>query len=467
MLNHQMKKFTNSLIAFLSLILLLKLITLAIYPFHHPSEVRYAAIAMRMVLTGNFLMPYFDPITPFFGKPPLSFWASAISFKIFGFSEFAGRLPHLLALVLICFVMYRAVKKIYDEKTALISVLILASSLLFYALHSVMTEAFLLLGMTLISCSFILAEWPLFFLGCIVAMLTKGPVGIVMPCLAIPVYLTLTKSWKNFFRDFPFVRGALIFLAATLPWFYLAEKNYPGFLEYFLLGENFGRFAKSDWEGDRYGNAHRVMFGAIWYFFAASVMPALLALFLRPRQIFFSFVAEARQDKNFLFFALSLAIPLILLTFMCNMIMTYAIYSLVPFAIVLARILVKIKWEKFSYFLGYTTITLYTFAILAFLAKPKILLEHLNQQAYLISQIPEKNFELFALGEARTSFTLYWQTRDKLKIVNAQNFEQVNPHSYLVDTSASYLKLTSKQKSQLKEITCTIKHRACLYEKIT
>lgn len=471
-------KFLKRLLQLTCLVFVLKLVTIFLQPLHHPSEARYAAIAMRMAVTGNYLMPFFDPITPFFGKPPLAFWASALSIEVFGFNEFAARLPHYLALLLTCLTLYVSSKKTFNKKTAVISVVTLSTSILFYGIHSVMTEAFLLLGMTLIFTSFIptmrgeTKYGPVFFLGCVIAMLTKGPVGIVMPCLAIPLYLTIAREWKSFFKNFPIICGSIFFLAATLPWFLLAEKSYPGFLEYFFIGENLGRFMKSGWEGDRYGNAHHVAFGTIWYYFVVTAIPALLALFIRPKQVTNVFVREIKLDKAFLFYSLSFAAPLLLLTFMSNMIPTYPVYAIAPFSVVMARILAKMEWKKFTKFLPYTAIILYLIIIIGFAARPTKLIQKLNYQEYLLSQIPEEEYQLYYLGDNRSIFTLHWETKDELKIITTEDFSKVSDSknelpAYVISNEYIYDRLTAQERSELKLITCTKKRKVCLYESIS
>jgi 4-amino-4-deoxy-L-arabinose transferase-like glycosyltransferase len=126
---------------------------------------------------------------------------------------------------------------------ATFSVLTISATLICYTLPSVMTESFLLLGMTMISCSFWLQinsdkiknfYGYCFFIGSAIAMLTKGFVGIAFPGLAIFIYLLISKRWREFFQKFPIIVGATIFIGLSLPWFILAEKGYPGFLEYFI-----------------------------------------------------------------------------------------------------------------------------------------------------------------------------------------------------------------------------------------
>jgi 4-amino-4-deoxy-L-arabinose transferase-like glycosyltransferase len=475
----------KKLLFFVIAIFVLKIVLLGIYPYCHPSEARYAYIAMRMELFGNYLMPYFDAATPFFAKPPLSFWASAISFKIFGFNEFAGRLPHLLALMMVCFFVHHCIAKIYDKKTAIISVLILVSCLLFGSLHSVMTEAFLLLGMTTITFSFwmqIQSEKPkniygyLFFVGCVISMLAKGPVGILMPCLPIFVYLVLSSRWRELFQKFPIFSGTILFIAFGLSWFVLAEIKYPGFLEYFFVGENFSRFSNAGWSGDRYGVAHKVSTGMIWVFFTIGTFPVILLLF-KPKTIFKT-ILEIVKDKNsrqasFYFFFLSLIIPLVILTFMRNMIVTYAMYGLVPFAVIVAIIIAEKKWYNFAYFCAGFTIIIHGAAIAASLIHNPILEERLNFQEYLIKQIPEKilkadDFTLYYIGRDDGVFALKWYTKERVRFLNEDNFmqnlESDKLEKYIIARDLEYSILPKEYQVKLEKISCAKGHKTCLYK---
>jgi len=360
----------------------------------------------------------------------------------------------------------------------MIAVVVISSSLLFLVIHSVMTEAFLLLGMTMISTSFLLVMNKekndkknydlLFFLGCVISMLTKGPVGIVMPCLSIPFYLSYNQEWKKFFQKFPLIYGGIFFILAAFPWFFFAEKNYPGFLKYFFLGENLGRFIESGWQGDRYGKAHHVMFGMIWVFFIATTLPTISALFIKPKTIAKTFIYELKNDRDFQFFFLSFLLPMILLTFMRNMIGTYPVYVLTPFSILMARILAKIKWEKFVYFLSYLTISIYLIAIVILAFLPAEIHQKINYQSYLLDQIPTKNYQIYYLDDKRKIFTIYWQTKDKVKILDKNSFDLINVTNptpiYVLSDSDIYDRLSKTQKSKLKNLACTKNNRACLYE---
>jgi 4-amino-4-deoxy-L-arabinose transferase-like glycosyltransferase len=87
----------KSVLWLLASVLLARLALSALIPFMDTTEPRYAEIARIMAQSNDWITPWFNNGVPFWGKPPLSFWAQALSFKLFGVNEFAGRLPSWLA----------------------------------------------------------------------------------------------------------------------------------------------------------------------------------------------------------------------------------------------------------------------------------------------------------------------------------------------------------------------------------
>ena len=71
----------------------------AVLPLMDKTEARYGEISRLMSETGNWITPQIDYGLPFWAKPPLSTWASALSISIFGSAEFFVRLPYLIVLV--------------------------------------------------------------------------------------------------------------------------------------------------------------------------------------------------------------------------------------------------------------------------------------------------------------------------------------------------------------------------------
>jgi hypothetical protein len=75
----------------LALAVLVRLLFLGSYPLADTTEARYAEVARLMLVSGDWITPQIEAGVPFWGKPPLSFWLTAGSFKLFGISEFAAR----------------------------------------------------------------------------------------------------------------------------------------------------------------------------------------------------------------------------------------------------------------------------------------------------------------------------------------------------------------------------------------
>ena len=265
-----------------------RLLTLSAYPLHDTTEARYAEIARLMVVSGDWIMPQIEPGVPFWGKPPLSIWLTAASFKLLGFSEFAARLPAFLLTLVTAVLTFRIGKKLYSEKAALAACVILVTSMLgFVASGAVMTDAALMFATTLSLVSFCLTvrdSTPFgrygFFVGLGLGLLAKGPIALVLVGVPTLVWSLWQKNLSWLWRALPWGTGTIVMLAITGPWYLLAEINSPGFLEYFLVGEHWLRFVESGWQGDLYGSAHARPHGTILIYAIAAALPwSIIALY--------------------------------------------------------------------------------------------------------------------------------------------------------------------------------------------
>lgn len=289
-----MTRTINTLLWLLCSVLAIRLGLGAILPFADTTEPRYAEIARIMAETGDWITPWFDNGVPFWGKPPLSFWAQALSFKLFGINEFAGRLPSWLANAGIVYLVYATTRALHaraDTDVARVSglwaaVIYSTTALGFISAGTVMTDSFLVLATTLVIASLIIRlqggstlwGWA-FFIGLAMGLLAKGPLALVLTGLPVFVWVALTRQWQTLWQCLPWLRGTLLMLTLVLPWYILAELKTPGFLEYFIVGEHIKRFIVSDWPGDLYGDAHDFTRGTIWlYLLLASFPWGLVAL---------------------------------------------------------------------------------------------------------------------------------------------------------------------------------------------
>ena len=84
---------------FFFLVVLIRLFFNGVIPLMDKTEARYAEIARLMAETGEWVVLQIDYGIPFWAKPPLSTWASALSIQLFGAAEFFVRLPYALVCI--------------------------------------------------------------------------------------------------------------------------------------------------------------------------------------------------------------------------------------------------------------------------------------------------------------------------------------------------------------------------------
>ncbi|MGF1753866.1 glycosyltransferase family 39 protein [Vibrio makurazakiensis] len=345
--------------------LVLRLISLATYPLMDTTEARYGEMARLMVETGNWLTPQFDYGVPFWGKPPLFTWMSAVGIELFGLSEFAVRAPHWLAGVLTIILMaYMARKSGYS---ALVTSIVLATCGIFsIAAGAVMTDMALTLSMTIAMAGFYFCWlgkgeirkdkiWGYVgFIGLACGLLAKGPVAIVIMGIAVFPWLViqhgLVGAFVQLWKRFPIIGGLVVMLAIALPWYIMAEIATPGFIDYFIIGEHFSRFVVSGWEGDLYGSAHDQPRGMIWLFWIQSAAPwsiVLPLLAFRRREK----VKQLNQDNPGLFSFLTcwLLSPLILFSLAGNILPAYILPGIPALGLMVAMLVIKTDKKWFSH----------------------------------------------------------------------------------------------------------------------
>jgi len=329
-------------LAVLVTVLCVRLVSLAFYPLMDTTEARYGEMARLMVDTGNWLTPLFDYGVPFWGKPPLHTWMSALGIELLGISEFAVRFPHWLAAVAVLALTGYFAKQL--KVSALQVAILLATTAVFYvSAGAVMTDMALTLGMTLAMVGFYLCwqgrvVWGyLGFVGLAIGLLAKGPVVLVLMGLAVGLWLLwqygLIKPWKQLYNRVPLLGGLGLMLFLSLPWYFMAEQATPGFLQYFIVGEHWLRFVDSGWQGDLYGSAHDKIRGTIWLFFAVSALP--WSLFI-PRALWRLWQAGSGFDKTTKFFICWMLSPLILFTFAGNILPAYVLPGIPGMGLLLA-----------------------------------------------------------------------------------------------------------------------------------
>jgi 4-amino-4-deoxy-L-arabinose transferase-like glycosyltransferase len=167
----------------------------------------YAALSVEMMHSDNWLEVYMRG-GDYLDKPPLLFWISALSFKLFGVGNFTYRLFPVLLSFLGIFSTYKLSRLFYTATVSYYAAILFATSqAVFLMNHDVRTDNILTTCITL-------AIWQLMafvqngksrhaLLGCVaigLAMLAKGPIGLIAPAIVVGIHLLLTRQLAICFK---------------------------------------------------------------------------------------------------------------------------------------------------------------------------------------------------------------------------------------------------------------------------
>lgn len=222
----------------------------------------YAEMSREMLGSGDLLDFRNRLIDRYLDKPPLLFWLSVFSYYLFGLSEFAYRLPTLLATLLGVYSTYRMAQIYYEDREVpyLAAIFLFSCQAWFLINHDVRTDA--LLANFVIFASWQLAAYLkrkravnflLAFVGIGLAMMAKGPIGLMVPVIGFGSDLLIRKRWKDIFRP-EWVAGILIILLTLSPMLVSLYRQYGTYgLEFFFWTQSFGRITGSNYWQDSSG----------------------------------------------------------------------------------------------------------------------------------------------------------------------------------------------------------------------
>jgi hypothetical protein len=230
----------------------------------------YAAISVEMMQSDNWLEVYMRG-GDYLDKPPLLFWISALSFKWFGVGNFTYRLFPVLISFLGIFATYRLSRLYYSKQISTYAAVIFATSqAVFLMNHDIRTD-------NLLTTFIVIAVWQLLafvqtgknrhaFLGSTaigLAMLAKGPIGLIAPVMVVGIQLLLTRQLRLVWR-WQWLVGIGIIILILLPMsigLYQQFDAHPekvvngqtgvSGLKFFYWTQSFGRITgESVWDND-------------------------------------------------------------------------------------------------------------------------------------------------------------------------------------------------------------------------
>ncbi|MCC7301907.1 MAG: glycosyltransferase family 39 protein [Bacteroidia bacterium] len=205
-------------------------------------EINFSECAREMIVTGNYAFPQIN-FLPFWEKPPLFIWMQALSMHAFGINEFAARFPNVLCSVLTLLTLFRIGKKLRGHTFGLYWVLLYAGSVLphFYFRSAIIDpwfNLFIFLGAEQIILGLheeSAGKRPLLagmWTG--LAMLTKGPVALLIVLLCLGVHLLIVRGRGISFLQA--LRFGFAFLLSGGSWFiYLILSGKSELLGEFIL----------------------------------------------------------------------------------------------------------------------------------------------------------------------------------------------------------------------------------------
>jgi 4-amino-4-deoxy-L-arabinose transferase-like glycosyltransferase len=231
---------------------------------------QYASMSLEMLRTGSYLEIYHRG-ADYIDKPPLIFWTTALSFKLFGVSNFTYKLPSVLFTLLGLLSTFQFARMFYGKMPAYVATLVLASCQAWFQINQdVRTD-------TILAACTIFAVWQLArfnesrktihvvwaSLGMAGAMLTKGPIGLMVPVLAFATDAILKRKWASLFR-WQWIMAGIIILICLAPmiiglWRQFdatgGKQTYNGFigsgLRFYFWTQSFGRLTgESTWKNN-------------------------------------------------------------------------------------------------------------------------------------------------------------------------------------------------------------------------
>jgi 4-amino-4-deoxy-L-arabinose transferase-like glycosyltransferase len=191
-----------------------------------PDEAHYAQLTREMLRAGNWMMPLLDGM-PYIDKPVLFHWLQGLAISVLGETETAMRLPSAIAAVVLFWMTRWMGVQLFDDRVGLRAWLMLATMPLTFLLGSIgvfdMVFTVFLFGAVAFALVASLRNRPrlqyVSYVLLSLAVMTKGPVALVLAGLFFLVGLCCGKPARTALLSLRWATGSVIAIVVSLPWF--------------------------------------------------------------------------------------------------------------------------------------------------------------------------------------------------------------------------------------------------------
>ncbi len=325
-------------------------------PITDPVESNYALTAKEMVLSADWVSPRIYG-NVWFDKPIFFYWLTALSFQLFGFSEWAARLAPALFAAVGVVLLYWFVSKTNTRRSALLAVVIMGTSFEYILLAKLVITDMVFFVFNCAALGFFYLgyvkmdgtkRWYLAaYVSMALAVLTKGPIGALLPTLVMLLVILLQRNWTEL-KEMYLLIGVLLFAIVALPW-YAAMYTLHGmeFINNFFGVHNYLRATVSEHPKDNVS----------YYYLAVFVLSMLPWSALAVKALIQGY-KDLRSQKSplLLFLFLWIVAYFGFYSLMATKYLTYTFPILFPVAILTAiqleRMLAQGKTKEIFYWIG-------------------------------------------------------------------------------------------------------------------
>lgn len=309
-------------------------------PLLDPDEPRYAQASVEMMNSGDWINPQLNAQSRW-DKPVLFYWLILWSYFVMGVSEFSARFPSALLGFSLVLIAFRWLLRNDKPRVALLSGLILCTQIEFSVLARLAVTDMTLCFFKSVALMIAFESWRsndgknmiYVYAACALAVLTKGPVGILIPAAIFLCFLVFSGN-LSFIKKSRVFAGSLIFLCIAAPWYIIQSLLYGDFLNYFFILHNVQRFATNSLKHTEpfYFYLWVILVGFIpWIFFLPSAA--------------WNYLKKYWKEPLYLFCGIWVAVELFFFSVSRAKIPTYILSVFLPLSFIMAKFWDDI-WEK-------------------------------------------------------------------------------------------------------------------------